>query len=89
MAENFSNQVIETLQSLRYQSNELQVQVNGKEKTIPYQSSAPTSPTTSDLWVDSSGVTPTLKVYDGASWVSLGGSPTDDDQNILANRVFG
>ena len=60
---------------------------NNFEKLIPLQSSAPTSPATSDLWVDSSGATPILRVYNGTSWVALA-SPADDDQNILANRVF-
>lgn len=108
MGENFSNQVIATLQSLRSQANglqsnittlqsdintlqstdtSLQTQINAKEKSIPYQASAPTSPEVSDLWVDSSGTIPILKVYNGTSWVSLV-SPADDDQNILANQVF-
>ena len=103
MGENFSNQVVATLQSLRSQANglqsdittlqstdtSLQTQINAKEKSIPYQSSAPSSPEASDLWVDSSTTTPTLRVYNGSSWIGLGGSATDDDQNILANRVFG
>lgn len=64
------------------------VVVPGYEKSIPLQASAPSSPASSDLWVDSSGTAPILKVYNGTSWVSLA-SPADDDQNILANRVFG
>ena len=60
---------------------------NNFEKLIPLQASAPTSPATSDLWVDSSGATPILRVYNGTSWVALA-SPAHDDQNILANRVF-
>lgn len=102
MGENFSNQVVATLQSLRSQANglqsdittlqstdtSLQTQINAKEKSIPYQASAPTSPEVSDLWVDSSGSVPIIKVYNGTSWISLA-SPADNDQNILANRVFG
>lgn len=91
MSENFSNQVIETLQSLRYQSNELQVQVNGKEKTIPLQNTAPSSPSSSDLWIDSSDpLKPILKVYDGSSWLVAGSSlEVESDQLIISSRMFG
>ena len=69
-------------------TSSIQTQLNDKEKLIPLQASAPSSPASSDLWVDSSGAAPILKVYNGTSWGSLA-SPADDDQNILANRVFG
>lgn len=62
--------------------------IPGYEKSIPLQASAPSSPATSDLWVDSSGSAPILRVFNGTSWVALA-SPANDDQNILANRVFG
>ena len=64
---------------------------SGFEKTIPLSSSAPTSPASSDLWVDSTDpAKPTLKVYNGTSWITAGSSITvDDDQIILASRVFG
>lgn len=59
-----------------------------KEKTVPLQSSAPSSPAASDLWVDNTvPSSPQLKVYDGSTWISIG-SATDSDQNILANQVF-
>ena len=63
----------------------------GFEKTIPLQSSAPSSPASSDLWVDNTSPTsPTLKVYNGTSWITAGSSITaDDDQIILASRIFG
>ena len=57
------------------------------EKTIPLSSSAPLNPASSDLWVDSSGTQPILKVYNGSSWISLA-SPADDDQIILSQRMF-
>jgi hypothetical protein len=60
---------------------------NNFEKIIPLQSSAPLSPSSSDLWIDSSGAVPILKVYNGSSWVSLA-SPADDDQVIFAQRMF-
>ncbi len=61
-----------------------------KEKSIPLQSSAPSSPATSDLWVDNTiSSKPILKVYDGTSWVVAGSSiEVDDDQLILAQRMF-
>ena len=71
--------------------NSIQAQIDLKEKTIPLSSSAPTSPASSDLWVDNTNPTsPTLKVYDGTSWITAGSSITvDDNQIILANRMFG
>ena len=70
--------------------NNIQSQLDGKEKSIPLSSSAPISPTTSDLWVDNTDpAKPTLKVYNGTSWVTAGSSITvDDDQIILAQRMF-
>lgn len=69
----------------------IQGQIDGKEKAIPLSSSAPISPTISDLWVDNTDPEkPTLKVYNGTSWVTAGSSITvDDDQIILASRIFG
>jgi hypothetical protein len=58
------------------------------EKLIPYSSSTPLSPATGDMWVDSTNTPPALKVYNGSIWVQLG-SAVDDDQAILANRIFG
>lgn len=68
----------------------IQTQLDGKEKSIPLQNTAPASPATSDLWVDNTDVAkPVLKVYNGTSWVTAGSSiAADDDQIILASRVF-
>lgn len=68
----------------------IQTQLDGKEKSIPLQNTAPSSPSTSDLWVDNTDAAkPVLKVYNGTSWVTAGSSITaDDDQIILASRVF-
>lgn len=61
---------------------------NNFEKSVPLQSTAPASPATSDLWVDNTVATaPQLKVYNGTSWIALG-SAVDDDQIILAQRMF-
>jgi hypothetical protein len=57
------------------------------EKLIPYSSSAPTSPSQGDLWVDST--VPTIKAYIGSGWVSVGGGAADSDQGIIAGRMFG
>jgi len=57
------------------------------EKNIPYSSSTPLSPSSGDMWVDSSTVPPSLKVYNGSSWVQLGAA-VDDSQAIISNRVF-
>ena len=46
----------------------------------------PASPEIGDLWVDNSSVA-ILKVYDGSDWIVLASAP-DDDQVILANRMF-
>ena len=57
------------------------------EKLIPYSSSTPSSPSTGDLWVDSSTTPPALKTYNGSSWVQLG-SAVDDAQAIIAGSMF-
>ena len=56
------------------------------EKLIPYSSSAPTSPSQGDLWVDST--VPTIKSYIGGVWTSVGGGAADSDQAIIASRMF-
>ena len=66
-------------------TSSIQAQLNNKEKNIPLQSSAPTSPASSDLWVDSLSMQ--LKVYNGTSWVALGAA-VDDSQLIIAQRMF-
>lgn len=68
----------------------IQTQIDGKEKSVPLQNTAPVSPSSSDLWVDNTvPASPVLKVYDGSSWISIsGGSASDSDQNILASRIF-
>ena len=60
---------------------------NQYEKLIPYSSSTPSSPTTGDLWVDSSTSPPALKTYNGSLWVQLG-SAVDDPQAIIASSMF-
>jgi len=59
--------------------------IPGYEKEITLQSSAPTSPSSSDLWVDS--VSMQLKVYNGSAWVALGAA-VDDSQLVIAQRMF-
>jgi hypothetical protein len=66
-------------------TSSIQSQLDAKEKLIPYSNTAPVSPTEGDLWVDST--VPTIKAYIGSSWVALGGV-ADDDQPILAARIF-
>lgn len=61
------------------------VVLSGYEKEIPLQSTAPSSPNASDLWVDS--VSMQLKVYDGAEWTALGAA-VDDSQLVIAQRMF-
>lgn len=64
--------------------------IASKQKLIPLQNTAPTSPSNGDLWVDNTDpAKPVLKVYNGSSWITAGSSITaDDDQIILASRVF-
>lgn len=66
------------------------VVIPGYEKEIPLQNSAPSSPSSSDLWIDNTDTAkPILKVYDGTSWVVAGSSlEVNEDQLILANRMF-
>ncbi len=63
----------------------IQTQLNNKEKSIPFQSTAPLSPSSSDLWVDSTSMQ--LKVYNGTTWVALGAA-VDDSQLIISQRMF-
>lgn len=62
------------------------VVVPGYEKSIPLQSTAPASPSSSDLWVDSTSMQ--LKVYSGTTWIALGAA-VDESQLVLAQRMFG
>jgi hypothetical protein len=64
--------------------------IPGYEKEIPLQSSAPISPATSDLWIDSTNaVKPILKVYNGTVWIVAGSSiESDEDQIVLSTRMF-
>jgi hypothetical protein len=66
------------------------VVIPGYEKEIPLQSSAPTSPSTSDLWIDSTvSAKPVLKVYNGTVWIVAGSSiESDDDQIVISTRMF-
>lgn len=66
------------------------VVIPGYEKEIPLQNTAPTSPSSSDLWIDNADTAkPILKVYNGTSWVVAGSSlEVDEDQIILAQRMF-
>lgn len=66
-------------------TSSIQTQLNNKEKSIPLQSTEPTSPSSSDLWVDS--VSMQLKVYNGTSWVALGAA-VDDSQLVISQRMF-
>jgi hypothetical protein len=66
------------------------VVIPGYEKEIPLQSTAPTSPSSSDLWVDNTiSLKPVLKVYSGTDWVVAGSViEPDDDQLVLSQRMF-
>lgn len=58
------------------------------QSTITLSSTPPSNPiANSTYWADDSSGVPILKVYDGADWISLS-TPSDSDQNILANQVF-
>jgi hypothetical protein len=66
-------------------TSSIQSQLDAKEKLIPFSIAAPSSPATGDLWVDSTALI--IKAYNGSAWVALG-SVADDDQPILAARIF-
>lgn len=61
--------------------------IPGYQNLIPLQATAPVSPVSGDLWLDSSGSIPVLKTYQNLVWIVLASSP-DDDQVIIASRVF-
>lgn len=54
--------------------NRLDVLDSGKEKKIPAQSVAPSTPTTGDKYVDTSVTPNVLKRWDGTAWQTIGGS---------------
>lgn len=65
--------------------------VDSNSASIPFQGTSPLSPSFGDYWVDSTTATgvPTLKVYDGSSWIEVGSSvQADGDQIILSSRMF-
>jgi len=66
------------------------VTIPGYEKEILLQSSAPSSPASSDLWIDSTlSLKPILKVYNGSSWIVAGSAiEADEDQIVLSTRMF-
>lgn len=47
---------------------------------VSYQSSTPSSPTTGDIWVDSTAVPYTTKRWDGSGWVVIGRGTTNTNQ---------
>lgn len=55
--------------------------------TFTYQTTAPSSPIVGQIWIDSDDSNK-MYVWTGSAWVTAGGGLPDDDQNILANRVF-
>lgn len=64
------------------------VVVPGYEKLIPLQSSAPSSPASGDLWVDSTiSTAPILKVYNGSSWIATA-TATNDRDLVISQRMF-
>ena len=48
-------------------------QQNGATTKFSAQSSAPSSPSTGDRWVDTSGAIPVEKRWNGSSWAVIGG----------------
>ena len=58
------------------------------DSVVVYNSASPTNATVGQVWFDTN--VNNLKVWSGSSWIEMkSGSESDDDQNILANRVFG
>jgi hypothetical protein len=61
--------------------------VDNNAMTIPFSSTAPSSPSNGDYWVDSS--IPALKVYNSGVWTTIGAPAViEDDQLVLSARVF-
>ena len=48
-----------------------------RTESIEVGTTAPTFPEVDDIWVDTSGDLPSLKVYDGKRWESIGGGTGD------------
>ena len=43
---------------------------------------APSTPTTGQLWTDTSASPPAVKVWDGTKWVGVGGTPADASETV-------
>lgn len=79
MTDNFSTRVVATLQNLR---NVL----NTKQKGISFQSTAPTSASVNDLWVNNTAsADPILNIYNGQNWINPVGAiyQLDDISNLF------
>ena len=67
------------------------------QKAAPIQSTPPEDPTLGLLWIDTTDpLYPLLKVYNGEEWKTLVSATSsnslfnaEDDQIILASRIFG
>lgn len=67
-----------------------QPSIPGYQETITYVSSAPSSPSSGDYYVDSTQNLMYVYVSALVGWQSIGSVfVAEDDQNILANRMFG
>lgn len=64
--------------------------IPGYQDDIPYQSSAPTSPVSGDYYVNSTQNLMYVYIDSTTGWQSIGSVfVAEDDQNIIANRMFG
>ena len=88
---NFTGVTTATTQALGDNSTKLATTAfvsTGYEKNIPLQSSAPTSPSSGDLWVDNTiSTAPILKVYIGSTWIPTA-TATNDRDLVIAQRMF-
>lgn len=54
---------------------------------VYFSATAPADTEANPLWFNT--VTQVLSVYSAGNWIPAGDGPKEDDQNILANQVFG
>lgn len=63
--------------------------IAGKQTSIPQQATAPSSPTTGALWLDTTNTPNELKRYNGSTWVAVGatGSGTVADGSVTKAKL--
>ncbi len=75
-------------QRLKYDNYDVWHAGNSTPIENAFGSSAPSSPSTGDFWVDTTDDPPELKSYDGTEWVAVGSSTPTTSAPVISNVVL-